>query len=271
MKVRGIPRPNPDEARSVFALLGTALLSLCHDVGGQILVAVRSFRLLLRLRVDAVETVRHLERFAIRSLALVLAGSIIVGGVVSMQGLGYVARYNATEVYGWAVGISSFREVAPLLLGLTLASRVGAKNTAELASMVARERLDALTALGLDTERVVVAPRFIAILLSATLLYPIATLTVLLSSFALAWGLGDQRWSASLYSLLEYMEWTVPLEGLARMTAFGALIGVSSCWFGLMSGRDARAIGRAVYAQSVASVAGIVVLNLYLELVGNVR
>jgi phospholipid/cholesterol/gamma-HCH transport system permease protein len=270
VRVREPDELQEHELRSPVALIGAAMLGLCHHVGGQILVATRSSRLLLRLRIDLVETLRHLERFALGSLPLVFAGSILVGGVVSMQGLGYVARYNATEVYGWAVGISSFREVAPLLLALTLASRLGAKNTAELASMVARERTDALTALGLDIERVVGAPRFFAILLSATLLYPIATVTVLLSSFSLAWALGDQRWSASVYSLVEYMAWTVPLEGLLRLTAFGALIGVSSCWFGLTSGRDARGIGRAVYAQSVASVAGIVVLNLYLGLVGSV-
>lgn len=268
MKVEGIPKPHPEEAATLPARVGLAVLSVCHDVGGQLLVVGRATRLLARLRVDGRETLRQIERFAIGSLGLVFAGSIIVGGVVAMQGLGYVARYNATDVYGWASGVSSFREVAPLLLGLTLASRLGAKNTAELASMVARERLDALTALGLDNERVVIAPRMWAIVISAALLYPIATTTVLLSSYSLAWAIGDQNISASFSSLVEYMHWTVPLEGLARLTAFGALIAVSSCWFGTRGGKDARAIGRAVYAQSVASLTGVVVLNLYLTFLG---
>ncbi len=268
MKVEGIPEAGPDEASSLIARTGSAVLSLCHDVGGQVLLAARSSRRLARLRVDLAETLRQIDRFAIGSLGLVLAGSIIIGGVVAMQGLGYISRYNATDVYGWASGVSSFREVGPMLLGLTLASRLGAKNTAELASMMARERLDALSALGLDEERVVIAPRLWAIVLSAALLYPIATTTVLLSSFGLAWAIGDQNLSASFSSLTEYMHWTVPLEGLGRLIAFGALIAVSSCWFGTRGGRDARAIGRAVYAQCVASLTGVVVLNLYLTFLG---
>lgn len=268
MKVEGIPTPRPEERGTLPARVGSAALSLCHDVGGQLLVALRALSRLARLRVDVAETLRHTDRFAVGSLPLVLAGSVIIGGVVAMQGLGYIARYNATDVYGWASGVSSFREVGPLLLGLTLASRLGAKNTAELASMMARERIDALTALGLDEERVVIAPRLFAIVLSAALLYPVATTTVLLSSYLLAWAIGDQVLAASWSSLVEYMPWTVPLEGLFRLVAFGVVIAVSSCWFGTRGGRDARAIGRAVYAQSVASLTGVVVLNLYLTFLG---
>jgi phospholipid/cholesterol/gamma-HCH transport system permease protein len=267
---RPLPPPllDAEHASSLIARLGHAFMVLCHDFGGTLLLALSSLRLLLKGRVDGRETLRHTERFALRPLPLVLGGSIIVGGVVAMQGLGYISRYNATDVYGWASGVSSFREVAPMLLGLTLASRVGAKNTAELASMVAKERLDALSALGLDVVQVVIAPRAIAITLAAVLLYPLATTTVLLSSFLLARAIGDQHLFASWASLVEYMPASVVLEGFARMTAFGALIGTTTVYFGTRGGRDARAIGRAVYAASVASVAGIVGLNLYLTFLG---
>lgn len=268
MRIEGPPTAHPEEEGSLPARVGERALSICHDVGGQFLVSMRAVARLLRLRVDAAEVLRHTDRFAVASLPLVLVGAIIIGGVVAMQGLGYIARYNATDVYGWASGVSAFREVGPMLLGLTLASRLGAKNTAELASMMARERIDALTALGLDEERVVIAPRFFAIVLSAALLYPVATTTVLLASYVLAWAIGDQLLAASWSSLIEYMPWTVVLEGFLRLIAFGAVIAVSSCWFGTRGGRDARAIGRAVYAQSVASLTGVVVLNLYLTFLG---
>lgn len=263
----GFPPPDAltaEEARSWVARLGHDVIRMLHDVGGASWLLWRSCWLLFTLRVDVREWVRHLDRFAVRSLPLLLGGSVIVGGVVAMQGLGYVSRYNATEVFGWAAALSAFREVGPLLLGLTLAARVGAKNTAELASMVARERLDALFALGLDVERVVVAPRVLAIIASVGLLHPLASMTVLSSSFAVAWLVGGQRLSVSYHSMLEYVSRDVVLDGFLRLVLFGVLIALSSTYFGLRAGRDARSIGRAVFASSVASLTGVVVVNLYL-------
>lgn len=256
---------------AVLIRVGRATLALCADVGAMALALRASFSLLLVGRVDGRELARHLRRFAVAPLPLVLGASAVMGGVVAMQGLGYIRRYNASEVFGWAAGMSSFRDVGPLLLGFMLASRLGAKNTAELASMVARERLDALSALGLDVGRVVYAPRFFAVAIAGVLLYPLAATTVLLSSFLLAWIVGDQRFAVSWHSMLEYMDAGIVLEGLARMVAFSALIGLSSCHFGARAGPDARAIGRAVFASSVASMGGIVVVNLYLSFVGGAR
>lgn len=254
--------------RRLLAGIGALVLSVLHDLGGQLLLTYSALRCLLRGHVDGRETVRHVDRFGVGSLPLVIIGSVVVGGIVAMQGLGYISRYNATDVYGWASAVSAFREVGPLLLGLTLAARLGAKNTAELASMQARERLDAVRALGLDVTRVVVAPRACAIVLSTLLVYPLCTTTVLGTAFGLAALIGDQRFSASVSSLLTYVHWTIPLQGLFRLTCFGILIAVSSSWFGMRSGRDARAIGQAVYSQSVASLSGVVVLNLTLTLLG---
>ncbi|MFZ9888602.1 MAG: MlaE family ABC transporter permease [Myxococcota bacterium] len=258
---------DPWHRRAVGAV-GVLVLAVLHDVGGQLLTARAALACLLRGRIDGRETLRHVDRFGVGSLPLVLGGSVVVGGIVAMQGLGYISRYNATDVFGWASAVSAFREVGPLLLGLTLAARLGAKNTAELASMQARERLDAVKALGLDVTEVVVAPRLCAIVLSTVLVYPLCTITVLWTAFGLAAAVGDQRWSASVSSLLTYVPWTTPLQGLFRLACFGVLIAVSSSWFGTRGGRDARAIGQAVYAQSVASLSGVVVLNLTLTLLG---
>lgn len=268
MSATGVPELSPADRRSPIARLGLFVLVVCHHTGGVTLLLWETLARLARLRVDLAETVRHLERFGVRALPIVLAGSVIVGGVVGMQGLGYVERYHATDVFGWAAAVSSYREVAPMLLGLIVASRIGARNTAELATMVARDRVDSIRALGLDPRRVLLLPRLVAITISALVLYPIATTTVLLSAFLTAAAVGGQRLQASWSSVVEYMPATVVLEGLLRLTAFGLLIAVASCWFGTLGGRDARAIGRNVYAQSVASFTGIVVVNLYLTFLG---
>lgn len=251
----------------MIAAIGRATIAVVTDVGGMTLLIVEAVRALLRLRVDARETIRHLHRFAVEPLLLVLCGALVTGGVVAMNGLQYIARYGASEVYGWASGVSSYRDVGPLLLGFTLSSRLGGKNTAELSSMAARERLDALRALGVDVRRVVFLPRLIAIALAGVVLYPLATTAVLLSSFGIASVVGDQRFAISFWSMIEYMDAGIVLEGLLRLAVFSTWIGVASCWFGRLPGVDARAVGRAVFASSVTSLGGIVLLNLYLSFV----
>jgi phospholipid/cholesterol/gamma-HCH transport system permease protein len=253
--------------------IGALALRLIGDVGALALLFGHSCMLLVRGRVDGREWVRHLSRFLFGSLAIVMSGSVVVGGVVAMQGLNYVSRYSAREVFGWAVGLSSFRDVAPLLLGFTIAARLGTKNAAELATLSARERIDAIEALGLDADETVVAPRLWAIAAASAVLYPFATTTVLLSSFLVAWGVGDQPLPVSWWSLTTYMHASIALQGMERLVAFGVLVGTVSCHFGQAlrapgAPRDARAIGRAVFSSSVASMCGIVVLNLYLSFIG---
>lgn len=249
----------------MIAAIGRATIAVVVDVGGMTLLVVDALRGLVALRVDLRETLRHLHRFAVQPFPIVFAGSLVTGGVVAMNGLQYIQRYGASEVYGWAAGVSSFRDVGPLLLGFTLASRLGGKNTAELSSMAARERLDALVALGLDVRRVVVLPRLVAIALAGVVLYPLATTTVLLSSFAIATFVGDQSYAVSWWSFVEYTDASIVREGMLRLVVFAAWIGVASSWFGRTPGVDAATIGRAVYASSVTSLGGIVVLNLFLS------
>lgn len=221
---------------------------------------------LLRWRLDGREWLRHIDRLYVRALPLLLAGSVVVGGVVAMQGLGYVSRYQATEVFGWAAGVSAFREVGPLLLGLILAARIGARNAAELGTMVLQERLAALQALGLDPMRVVVLPRVLAIISAACLAYPLVSLTILSSSFAIANVVGGQRWAISVYSCLEYMSHHVVWDGFIRLTAFGVWVAITSTYHGLRADHTRGGIGHAVYSASVAAMVGIVLLNLYLTL-----
>ena len=68
---------------------------------------------LVRGRVDLREFLRHWYRFTYGVFPIALIASIGVGGIVALQGLEYVDRYNASDVFGWAAGISSYRHCPP--------------------------------------------------------------------------------------------------------------------------------------------------------------
>jgi phospholipid/cholesterol/gamma-HCH transport system permease protein len=258
---------------TVVAALGFRVLFLLESLGALLLRSWATFASFARARVDGRETLRQTDRMLRDAIPLMTLTCTVVGGIVAMQGLGYIKRYAASEVFGWAAGLSSYRDVGPLLLGVGLAARTGARNTAEVAMMAARERLDAVRALGLDPERVLVMPRVIATIFTAALLYLPASSLVLVVGYTLANIIGGQNIAISFWSFAEYIDPTCLANGIARMTLFGAIIGVASCHAGVAleasPDKSAGAIGRAVYFGSVVSLCGVMVGNAVLSLVGS--
>ncbi|HEY4220203.1 MAG TPA: ABC transporter permease [Myxococcota bacterium] len=257
----------------MIVAVGERVLGIVVDTGALIQRTLGTLRAVLLLRVDRRETLRQLDRMLGEAAPLMLLSCAVVGGIVAMQGLGYIKKYSASEVFGWAAALSAYRDVGPLLLGCGLAARIGARTTGEVAMMAARERLDAIRALGLDPERVLIAPRVVASILTAALLYVPSCTLVLVVGFALAALIGDQSMSVSFWSFATYLDVSALVNGLARMALFGAVIGIASCEAGASveksTDRSAAAIGRAVYFGSVVSLCGVMSLNAILSLIGS--
>ena len=245
-----------------------------EGVGSLLVRAYRVVRALLSRRLDGRETLRLVDLGLRDVLPTALIASVVIGGIVGMQGLGYLTRYAATEVFGWAAAMSAFRDIGPLLFGFTLAARLGTRNAAEVATLAARERLDALTALGLDPARVVVVPRVVAIAVVAALLYAPGVVVMMVSAFALAAVVGGQSPVISAWSVVSYVDVSIVVEGLVRQLCFGATIGLCTTEAGLRlwltDKRAAADIGQAVFRGSVLSLTSIVVVNLILSLLGGV-
>jgi phospholipid/cholesterol/gamma-HCH transport system permease protein len=220
---------------------------------------------------DVRETLRQVDRMLGDALPLLGVSCVVVGGMFAMQGLGYIERYSASEVFGWAAAMSAFRDVGPMLLGCGLAARTGARNTTEVALMAAREQLDALRALGLDPWHVLLLPRLVATVVVAALVYFPASAAVMVVAFVTAELIGGQAVAVSFWSVIEYFEPAALANGLLRMTLFGVVVGASSCIAGArveQSDRSAGAVGRAVYAGSVGSLCGVMSTNAALSLWG---
>lgn len=234
--------------------------------GALVLRALRVLKAVVTGHLDARETLRLVDVGLRDAAATALVGSVLIGGIVGLQGLGYLTRYFATEVFGWATAVSGFRDVGPLLLAFALAARVGTKNTAQVATLAARERIDALCALGLDPHVVVTTPRTVAVVLTAVVLYPLSSLVIIATAFVFAAVLGGQNIAISAWSVVEYVNATVLWEGLLRLGLFAALIGLCTTHAGLSlwqrGDSSAAAVGRAVYRGSVLSLTGVVVVNL---------
>jgi phospholipid/cholesterol/gamma-HCH transport system permease protein len=250
------------------------MTAIFQETGALLLRLLLVLRVLARGRCDAKETLRLTDNALRDTGPTVVVSCFIIGGIVGLQGLGYLTRYNATEVFGWAAALSAFRDVGPLLLAFALAARVGTRNSAQTATLAAKERLDALCALGLDPHAVETAPRVVAVVVCALLLYPVAAFGILVTAFSFARVLGGQNIAISVWSVVNYVTPVVIVEGMLRLVFFGAIIGLCTTHAGLslwqqpQSGSRASAVGGAVYFGSVLSLCGVVIVNLVMSLLG---
>ncbi len=105
-----------------------------------------------------------------RSLVIILSSGLAVGFVLALQMYYALVRYGAAESLGLIVNLSLVRELGPVVTALLFAGRAGTSLTAEIGLMKAGEQLAALELMAIDPKQRVLAPRFVAGIVSMPIL-----------------------------------------------------------------------------------------------------
>ena len=245
------------------AILGRRTLALLSQLGGLALLA-RDLGRAARPEaggLDRVELVRHLHRMGVRSVPVIAATAAFTGGIMVLQAAPFVEQFGAKDFVGFFATFVTFRELGPLLIGLIFNGRVGANNTAELATMVVTEQVDGLRALAIDPVSYLVLPRVVAMTLTMVALVLVGDAVALLGALGVAQVLLDVSLAQFLDSALSRLETWDLLVGLVKALLFGLGISLTSCFHGLRVRGGAPGVGRAVNASVVASAAGIFVAD----------
>ncbi len=104
------------------------------------------------------------------SLLIIVVSGLFVGMVLALQGYNTLADFGAEESLGVIVALSMVRELGPVVTGLLFAGRAGSALTAEIGLMKATEQLSGMEMMAVDPVHRVIAPRFLAGLISMPLL-----------------------------------------------------------------------------------------------------
>jgi phospholipid/cholesterol/gamma-HCH transport system permease protein len=249
---------------------GAAFIGIAGTAGG---MGVLLGRIIARIfafppRVDWPELKRNLHKMAVKSLPIVIVTALFTGAIVVIQAAPLVQRYGAQSLLGWGAGFGTLREIAPLLTALMISGRVGANNTAELGTMVVTEQIDALRTLAIDPIAFLIAPRFIAIVVTLFVMTLYADALALFGAAYSGYGL-IQVEPKSFYNGLTggLLHFSDVANGLFKGVVFGLVIALSSCHFGLSTTGGAPGVGRSVNATVVASAAGVFVLDYIISFV----
>jgi phospholipid/cholesterol/gamma-HCH transport system permease protein len=247
-----------------IANIGAGAVRVTQEVGGIIVLTGQVLRALVPPRIDGRELSKNLYKMGNRSVPIVVLTAFFAGGLMMLQSGPFVKKLGATALAGWGAGYAVLREIGPILIGLMFSGRVGANNTAELATMTVTEQLDGLRALAIDPVRYLVVPRVIAMMVMLVALTVIGDLVALLGASLVGRVMLDINFSTMYYSFVDNLRPYDFLHGVYKSVAFGAAIAMSSCYFGVTVRGGAVGVGRAVNAAVVAAAVSIMLLDFFL-------
>ncbi len=104
------------------------------------------------------------------SLVLIMFGGLFVGMVLALQSYNTLAEFGSTDSIGAFASEALVRELGPVVAALLFAGRAGSSIASELGLMRATHQIAALELMAVDPMQRIVAPRFLAGVISVPLL-----------------------------------------------------------------------------------------------------
>ncbi|MBI1803649.1 MAG: ABC transporter permease [Ignavibacteriae bacterium] len=216
---------------------------------------VRSLRSAWRYRRDTLEQMYIIgaQAFMIASLS-----GLFMGIIMAIEAGHRLETFGAKLLVGRTTSLALFRELGPVITGLLLAARTGAKNASELGSMQVSEQIDALRAFGTDPIEKLAVPRLIAALVMFLPLTLVSDLVGLVGGMYVSdWWLNVDKgffWHSAIYDL----KIKDLIVGFAKPVVFSFFISTISCYYGLATTGGTIGVGRA--AVNAVVVSSVVVL-----------
>ncbi len=133
--------------------------------------------------------VKQVQAIGNRSLIIILASGLAVGFVLALQLYNTLTNFGAAESLGLVVNLSLVRELGPVVTALLFAGRAGTSLTAEIGLMKAGEQISAMELMAIDPRKRVLAPRFLAGVISMPLLAALFSAIGILGAWLVAVGL----------------------------------------------------------------------------------
>ncbi len=244
--------------------LGRIVLGALAQFGRLSLLVAELFRGLAEWKIWVPRTFTEAATVGVGSLPIVFVIAAFAGTVTALQA-GYQWQTNLPlYVLGTLIVENIVLELGPVLIGLVLAGRIGARYAAELGTMRVTEQIDALESLGRSPASHLIIPRVLA----STIMLPVLVIIADVIAVGAGW--------ISVKQVLPVTDWDFaygaryywrPFDAyysIIKATCFGFAIGLISCYMGFNTQQGAEGVGKSTTAAIVSSSVVILLLNALL-------
>jgi phospholipid/cholesterol/gamma-HCH transport system permease protein len=200
------------------------------------------------------------------SLLMVCVLSFFIGAVLALQTGPLLVEHGMNGVVGGVVGVAVAKEMAPVMMAILIAGRIGSAMAAEIGSMRVYQEIDALRTMNINPVHYLVLPRMLAIAIALPMLVVTAILVGWFGG-ALVANYNQHMvipFRAFYSDLRDIVELTDVGNGVFKSFCFAIIIGAVSCHQGLNTIGGPRGIGRSVTKAVVNSIVCIVIFDYIL-------
>ena len=206
-------------------------------------------------------TARQMFAIGVGSLPLTAIVAAFIGSVIALQTRYQLFPGVVLSVVGLISRQMIILELGPLLTGLVLTGRVGARMTAEIGTMRVTEQIDALETLAYNPVAYLVVPRLLAGILMLPLLVIFANAVGIMTAFLTSVYATDVTWQQFGEGLrLSYAPFQV-FYSLLKATMFGGAISFLCSYEGYVTDVGAEGVGRSTAKAVVVTSVAILVLD----------
>lgn len=210
-------------------------------------------------------TLREIYSVGVLSLVIITISGLFVGMVLGLQGYVNFSKFNAEESLGIFVALSLVRELGPVVTGLLYAGRAGSALTAEIGLMKTTEQLASMEMMAVDPIRRIIAPRFLAGIISMPLLAAIFSAVGIFGGYFV----GVVLLGVDAGSYWSQMQANVDFSGdIVNGVVKSIVFGIACNWIALYEGYDAvptaEGVSRATTRTVVRSALAVLGLDFIL-------
>jgi phospholipid/cholesterol/gamma-HCH transport system permease protein len=214
-----------------------------------------------RARFRGVDLMHAVEAAGVGALGIVALINFLIGAVLAFVGAVQLQPFGAGIYVANLVAIGVARELGALMTGIVMSGRTGAAFAAVLGTMTVNEEVDALRTMGLKPVEFLVLPRVLATSLMLPALVAYADLLGFVGGAVVGvtlLHLGAVEYARQTQDALALRQVVI---GLVKSVAFGAVVALTGCYYGIRCGRSAAAVGEATTKAVVMGIVLVVVVD----------
>jgi phospholipid/cholesterol/gamma-HCH transport system permease protein len=196
-----------------------------------------------------------------QSLGIICLLAFLVGVVLALQAAIQLNRYGAGIFLAPMIAITEIKELGPLLTAIIISGRNGSATTAEIATMMVGEEIDALKTMGINPIQFVVVPKFWAMTATMPILTLFATIVGVAGGFAVAivyLGIASPLFMGELLKSVVVID---VVENLVKSIVFSWLIVWVGAFHGFKVKGGAEEVGRETTSSVVTGIFIIIVAD----------
>lgn len=156
--------------RGIVERIGREFLYLLETIGRMGIFLFTTTLNILKPPYTPYPVIRQVYLIGARSVIVILVTGLFTGMVLGLQGYHNLKKFGSEELLGSAVALSLVQELGPVLTALMVIGRAGSAICAEIGIMRNSEQIDALECMAIDPYKFLIAPKFIAALISLPVL-----------------------------------------------------------------------------------------------------